>query len=313
MIICPNCGTTNQNSSKYCRKCGSSVSSLSSPPKMKIPIINTTDEKIGRHKQETGKQLEERPRIINNVPKQIENDEVWNPNDIDDESSRFTLKEIPKVSEGNINEIKERNSSSALQEISPQPFSLQKIPTIQPSNQVNIKKDIKTPKGEELTSAMTGAMQALSKNIPIKKKLTRPSQVDVKTQLKNKHDAITPSNLNDILKNISRLDTNIEASAIINPEGIILASALSERVNDSLFASIGKTLSVIGEDVVKALNTGELKSVTINGTHGKFSLAPIVSDILLLILCNPQVKAGIIHIAVGKFKKQFMEYVGLNK
>lgn len=135
----------------------------------------------------------------------------------------------------------------------------------------------------------------------------------LKTQQEIKYEEISSNNLDEILKNISRLDKNIEASAIINPDGVILSSALSGRVNNSLFASIGKTLSVLGNDIVNALNTGALKSVTINGTHGKFSLSPIVSDVLLLILSGPKVKAGIIHLAVSLFKKKFKSYTEKKK
>ena len=305
MIICPNCGCTNDNQSQYCRKCGTAISNVFSPPKVKIPIINSANKEIIGDKREIRNDLKPIQRVS---PKQKEQNNIWTPDVSSNDKYDFNLREIPKIAEIDEPSIKKGGPTSILQEIPPQPFSLQSIPLTNSKKQSSQVQNIQPPKREEISSAMTSAMQALSKNLTTKKKPMRTSQESLETQQDTKYEEISSNNLDEILRNISRLDKNIEASAIINPDGVILSSALSGRVNDSLFVSIGKTLSVLGNDIVNALNTGALKSVTINGTHGKFSLAPIVSDVLLLILSGPRVKAGIIHLAVSLFKKKFKSY-----
>lgn len=313
MIICPNCGFTNDNQSQYCRKCGTAISNVFSPPKVKIPFFNSANEEIIGDKQEVRNDLKPIQRDTKVPPKQKEQETTWTPDVSIDNKHDFNLRKIPKVSEIDEPTTRKGRPASILQEIPPQPFSLQSIPLTNSKKQSSQVQNIQPAKREEISSSMTNAMQALTKNLTTKKKPMRTSQESLETQPDTKYEEIISNNLDEILRNISRLDKNIEASAIINPDGVILSSALSGRVNDSLFVSIGKTLSVIGNDIVNALNTGALKSVTINGTHGKFSLAPIVSDVLLLILTGPRGKAGIIHLAVSLFKKQFKSYTEKRK
>ncbi len=310
MIICPNCGCTNDNQSQYCRKCGTAISNVFSPPKVKIPIINSANKEIIGDKREIRNDL----KPVQRVPsKQKEQNNIWTPDVSINDKHDFNLREIPEISKNDKPTIKKERPASILQEIPPQPFSLQSIPITNGKKQFPQVQNIHPSKREEISSAMTSAMEALTKKLSNKKKPMRTSQESLESQQEIKYEEIISNNLDEILRNISRLDKNIEASAIINPDGVILSSALSGRVNDSLFASIGKTLSVLGNDIVNALNTGALKSVTINGTHGKFSLAPIVSDVLLLILIGPRGKTGIIHLAVSLFKKQFKSYTEKKK
>jgi len=283
------------------------------PPKEKIPIFNSVNKEIVGDKRKNRNDLKTIQRDTKVPLKQVKQNNIWTPDIADNEKHDFNLKEIPKISEIDGPSIKEGRPTSILQEIPPQPFSLQSIPLTYNKKQSSQVQNIQSPKREEISSAMTNAMQALTKNLSSKKKPMRTFPESLKTQQEIKYEEISSNNLDEILKNISRLDKNIEASAIINPDGVILSSALSGRVNDSLFASIGKTLSVLGNDIVNALNTGALKSITINGTHGKFSLSPIVSDVLLLILSGPNVKAGIIHLAVSLFKKKFKSYTEKKK
>jgi predicted regulator of Ras-like GTPase activity (Roadblock/LC7/MglB family) len=111
-------------------------------------------------------------------------------------------------------------------------------------------------------------------------------------------------------------DLNIEASSIIKTDGTILASAISSRISDSLFATIGMNLSMIGTDIIEGLDAGTLKSISVRGTDGVLDLAPIdrenpsVKDMILVIFSHPRVKSGIISFAVNIVKKQLLDYLG---
>ena len=327
MIICPNCGATNDNTSKYCRKCGSSILNVSQPPKIRIPIVNANNESTSGAPQgnvlfaspqpsniaENSKPAEDPSTNIaesaSQTPKIVGEEKSWHPAPPSFFQSNQPLQEIPRVQSLEPTKIATSDESPFLQQIPAQPYVPQEIPTKTSSKAKKSKKTSKSKDEEELSSAMTNAMQSLAHSITDKNKTRRASQKDSVFQPEMK---LSPSSINEILLNLSRLDQNIEATAVINNEGTILASALSERVSDSLFSTIGKTLTTIGLDVVMALNTGELKSITINGTLGKFSIAPIMTDTLLLLLAGPRTRAGIIHIAAAQAKKQFKNYLGIN-
>ena len=121
--------------------------------------------------------------------------------------------------------------------------------------------------------------------------------------------------MNQILEDLLKLDVNIEASAIIKSDGMILASAISSRISDSLFATIGQNLTMIGTDIINGLSAGKLKSISLRGSKGVLDLAPIseTNDMLLLIFSNPKVNSGIIVLAAKNVKKQVKEYLGISK
>ena len=169
-------------------------------------------------------------------------------------------------------------------------------------------------KQKRLEEDMLDVLNVLSKKLKVSK-----IEVPKKSVLKVKEaeEKIVPSSMNEILMQILNLDTFIEASAIIKGDGTILASALSNRISDSLFLTIGQNLSMIGNDIIEGLSAGKLNSISIRGTEGILDLAPIdkkipeLKDIILMIFSHPRVKPGIIVFAVGIVRRQIKEYLGI--
>jgi predicted regulator of Ras-like GTPase activity (Roadblock/LC7/MglB family) len=171
-------------------------------------------------------------------------------------------------------------------------------------------------KQKQLEDDMTKVLSFLSKKITVKPLKTVQKVEKVK---KKPEEVIPPSSMNEILKDLLKLDLYIEASAIIKKDGTILASAISSRISDSLFATIGQNLSMIGSDIIEGLSAGNLLNISIRGSNGVLDLAPIGSketlgdEMILIILSHPRVKSGIIHFAVSMVKKQVSQYLGLTK
>ncbi len=169
-------------------------------------------------------------------------------------------------------------------------------------------------KQKRLEKDMSSVLSFLSKKISIKNK----EKVKLKPPIREKsEEKIPPVSMNEILKRLLSLDSYIEASAIIKTDGTILASAISSRISDTLFATIGMNLSMIGTDIIDGLNAGGLKSISVRGTDGVLDLAPIakenpsVKDMVLILFSHPKVKSGIISLAVSIVKKQIKMYLGL--
>ncbi len=358
MIICQNCGTTNnENINRVCRMCGAL---LPVPTKHHRP----TDQKTEKGKKKEKKKIEKPVDVSIETKKKKE--EKLDLHEIPKESeileNQMNLQEIPSSS-NNILEssslrengsTSEQSESKGLQEITPQPFkgfihdshkeiiSPPSLPTssedaisdalLELKNSVLEKKDKNTSvplspipvestesdtavlKQKQLEKDMTAVLGFLSKKISVKK-LETPK---VKPPDKKDHEEkIPPASMNEILKQLLKLDLNIEASAIIKTDGTILASAISSRISDSLFATVGMNLSMIGTDIIEGLDAGLLKSISVRGTEGILDLAPIdrnnpsVKDMLLILLSNSKVKSGIIAFAVSIIKKQLKEYLGL--
>ena len=169
-------------------------------------------------------------------------------------------------------------------------------------------------KQKQLEMDMSDVLAVLSKKLSIsREEISKPKPS--KTQEAEKE--IVPASMNEILTQLLNLDKFIEASALIKTDGTILASALSNRISDSLFLTIGQNLSMIGTDIIGGLSAGKLSSISIRGTEGVFDLAPIdrkipeLSDMILMIFSHPRVKPGIISFAVNIVKKQIKDYLGI--
>jgi predicted regulator of Ras-like GTPase activity (Roadblock/LC7/MglB family) len=175
-------------------------------------------------------------------------------------------------------------------------------------------------KRHKLEKDMRDVLQFISKKFQTKT-VSKEKAVKNEAEIlqKKTKTKIAPSSMNEILKELLKIDTMIEASAIIKEDGTILASALSERISDTLFVTIGQNLSMIGTDIIEGLSAGILRSISVRGTKGVIDLAPIdksipsIKDMLLIIFSNPKVKNGVINLSVNLVRRQIKNYLGIEK
>jgi predicted regulator of Ras-like GTPase activity (Roadblock/LC7/MglB family) len=272
----------------------------------------------------TSLDLHEIPKV-----KALNNDQVEiSEDDIDEEEI------IEDDFDDNLDDLEE--DTDFLQEIAPQPFrgsiiadkgvygqpkpkrkvSRSKSKKVTQDRVVSESTESNLLKQKQLEEDMTKVLSFLSKKITVKP--LKPVKKGVAVSSKPK-DSIPPSSMNEILKDLLKLDVHIEASAIIKKDGTILASALSSRISDSLFATIAANLSMMGVDIIEGLNAGTLLNMSIRGTDGVLDLAPISfknlpgNEMMLIIFSHPKIKSGIIHFAVSIVKKRVKQYLGLSK
>lgn len=168
---------------------------------------------------------------------------------------------------------------------------------------------------KRLERDMKDVLSFLSEKMPSIDKSGNNNNEKLTKQRAQVEKKIKPETINDILKQLLRIDKNIEASAIIKNDGKKLASAISNRISDPLFGTIGQNLSMIGSDIINGLNAGSLRSISVRGTDGVLDLAPVSQDdpilknFLLIIFSNPNVKSGMIQIAIRKISSQLKEFL----
>lgn len=117
-----------------------------------------------------------------------------------------------------------------------------------------------------------------------------------------------PNSLDDILINLSQLDMNIEASALVKTNGEIIASAISERIDEFLISTITNTLGTISQDVIASLESGDLKFISIFATKGILFLSPIMKNLFLVLYTTSEAKIGLINLAKMVVKKKIEMY-----
>ncbi len=349
MIICSNCGTTNNESAgNICRNCGALLPRSRRAPRIKITtkskeVLESQEEKIKTkthtqaarpQKKTSNKEEPTKPKefVLHEIPKvkALNNDHVEIFEDLTDVKEEIEEDDF----EENLDDVEE--DLDFLKEIAPQPFrgsiiadknvygKPKKSGKVPSSSSKIVTQDAVASeitestllKQKQLEEDMTKVLSFLSNKITVKSLKPVKKGVDASTKSKA---TIPPSSMNEILKDLLKLDLHIEASAIIKKDGIILASALSSRISDSLFATIAANLSMMGKDIIEGLNAGTLLNISIRGTDGVLDLAPISfkkppgDDMILVIFSHPKIKSGIIHFAVSIVKKRVKQYLGLSK
>ncbi|TFF84940.1 MAG: zinc-ribbon domain-containing protein [Promethearchaeota archaeon] len=345
MIICPNCGSTNDENTKVCRKCGALLPVSTKAPRLRVPFSKKDKES---EKKETSNKPPSKSETNTFTPAETK---FFNSKGEKEEKNNLNLQEIPMSGNGIENnsetsdEIQPLNQNrwADLEEIEPSPFDgsiFSKDPVsgtstpqskpksqskpltpVKPSQELSKKKkqqaDEVQGRRKQLEEDMREVLRFLSEKLQIPQTeeiITDDEEIEEEEAPKKE---IKPESLTEILKKLLNIDINVEASALINRDGTILASAISDRISDSLFATIGQNLSMMGEDIIDGLSAGSLQSISVRGTEGILDLAPIdsenpnLSKMLLIIFSNPKVKSGVINIATNLVRKQVKEYLGI--
>jgi predicted regulator of Ras-like GTPase activity (Roadblock/LC7/MglB family) len=338
MIICSNCGTTNNETSGHiCRKCGALLPISSKPPRIKASSKKGENQPVKEQRAPPEKKSQTAtPQKALQKQKAVAKPEILDLHEIPKPKDENVKKYLEDDIETEFSEPEDDSNGEFLREITPQPFRgsiiadkgvyghpqqvkvsmNSKSNNSQSSPNSSTKVESGILKQKQLEDDMTKVLSFLSKKITVKPLKTVQKVEKVK---KKPEEVIPPSSMNEILKDLLKLDLYIEASAIIKKDGTILASAISSRISDSLFATIGQNLSMIGSDIIEGLSAGNLLNISIRGSNGVLDLAPIGSketlgdEMILIILSHPRVKSGIIHFAVSMVKKQVSQYLGLTK
>ncbi|MBY8983157.1 MAG: hypothetical protein KGD57_09425 [Candidatus Lokiarchaeota archaeon] len=343
MIICTNCGSVNaDNEGRICRKCGALLPISSKAPRLKITTGKKKTKKKETHKKEilVSKQKTEVKDSKKTNRRLVGEAVIFNKNKSIDKKENFELQEIPKEDPIEVQDFNkdifsiDKKDKQILEEIEPIPYDGSILSSKEQLSNSIIKTTEKNKKQEKINNKfekesastnliikqqhleqdMQDVLGFLSEKLNIYEDTSNKEIPKIKAELK---EEIQPESMNQILKNLLNIDMHIEASAIIKNEGTILASAISDRISETLFTTIGQNLSMIGNDIINGLSAGNLYSIAIRGTEGVLHLAPLepsnpnLKNMILIMFSNPQVKSGIINIAKSMVRKQVKKYLGI--
>ena len=113
--------------------------------------------------------------------------------------------------------------------------------------------------------------------------------------------------LNQILRALQSGTPDIEASALISDDGLMIASALPQHVEEVRVAGMSSTLISLGTRASHELERGELNQVLIRGENGYGVMVKASQGTMLLVLTTKDAKLGLIFLdmsrAVADIKK----------
>jgi len=102
--------------------------------------------------------------------------------------------------------------------------------------------------------------------------------------------------LNRVLRGLQNVSPDIEASALISDDGLMIASALPQHIDESRVAGMSATLSSLGARAATELERGGVQEVLVRGAGGYAVMMTAGAGALLLVLASAQAKLGLVFL-----------------
>jgi predicted regulator of Ras-like GTPase activity (Roadblock/LC7/MglB family) len=87
---------------------------------------------------------------------------------------------------------------------------------------------------------------------------------------------------------------DIEASALVNVDGLTIASALPQSVEEDRVAAMSAAMISLGERIASELGRGSLEQVYIKGSNGYVLLMSVAENAVLTALARENAKLGLL-------------------
>jgi len=100
----------------------------------------------------------------------------------------------------------------------------------------------------------------------------------------------------DRLRDLHASSPDIEASAIVSVDGLIIASALPAGSEDDRVSAMSAAMLSLGERIAGELGRGVLDEVYVKGEKGYVILRAVGEEAVLTVLARQQAKLGLLFL-----------------
>ena len=114
----------------------------------------------------------------------------------------------------------------------------------------------------------------------------------------------------DRLRSMQAAAPDIEASAIVSVDGLIIASALQHGVEEDRVSAMSAAMLSLGERISSELGRGGLEQVYIKGGTGSIVLTSVGADAVLTALARQDAKLGLIFLEMRRAAEDIQKLVG---
>jgi len=99
-----------------------------------------------------------------------------------------------------------------------------------------------------------------------------------------------------LLKELQMTTPDIEASAIVSVDGLIIASALPADVEEDRVSAMSAAMLSLGERIASELHRGTLDQVFVRGEDGYVLLMSVGEEAVLTALARKNAKLGLVFL-----------------
>ena len=102
------------------------------------------------------------------------------------------------------------------------------------------------------------------------------------------------------LKKLQISSPDIQASAIVSSDGLIIASALPNNVEEDRVSAMSAAMLSLGERISTELKRGDLDQVYIRGDSGYVMLMAVGNEAVLTVMASENAKLGLIFLDIKR-------------
>jgi len=112
--------------------------------------------------------------------------------------------------------------------------------------------------------------------------------------------------LENVLKDLKSVG-DVEASAIVSRDGLLIAADIPQNVNGEAFAAMTATMLGAAETATSELGKGIPDRVIVEGKDGKIVATGAGSKALLVLMANPKANLGLVLLELGRASESVKE------
>ena len=114
----------------------------------------------------------------------------------------------------------------------------------------------------------------------------------------------------DRLRDLQAGTADVEASALVSVDGLIIASSLPAGVEEDRVSAMSAAMLSLGERIAGELGRGTLDQVYIKGARGYVVLTAVGGEAVLTVLARSSAKLGMVFLEMRRAAEYLQEVVG---
>lgn len=106
--------------------------------------------------------------------------------------------------------------------------------------------------------------------------------------------------LNSILSELNGTSADIEASAVLSTDGLMMASLLPAGMDEDRVGAMSAAMLSLGDRTAEELARGALEQVLIKGDKGYILMTHAGNEAVVTVLAKPNARLGLIFLDVKR-------------
>lgn len=115
--------------------------------------------------------------------------------------------------------------------------------------------------------------------------------------------------LTAVLSDLNGTSADIEASAVISTDGLMMAALLPAGMDEDRVGAMSAAMLSLGNRTSEELSRGSLEQVLVKGQHGYVLMTHAGEDAVLSVLAKPNARLGLIFLDVKRAAQAVMKLI----